>query len=190
MNDRPTIAERYGTASRTSDLTLDLVRPRDVDVLIAAGLVRETLATRLIRLRGEFDSVRNGGLTVSCGIHRTLVPALKSYPTVREHLSDWACAEAPLFGLAPAAAADAALKVLDLFLDPTCAACDGRGFTGGYGLPTVRCTTCRETGRRKAWFRTDAEDAFARWLEVQIEKKISLALAKMRELLRTGQFGV
>jgi hypothetical protein len=56
--DRPTIGERYTCATGSSDLHLHNERRGHVDVIIAAGLVREGLGTDLYRLMSEFDALR------------------------------------------------------------------------------------------------------------------------------------
>jgi hypothetical protein len=55
---RPAMAERYSKALDSSHLELSTERVGDVDVLIAAGLVRDGLGTALYRLVCEFDAVR------------------------------------------------------------------------------------------------------------------------------------
>jgi D-alanyl-D-alanine dipeptidase len=55
--EAPTIAERYSSAIETSDLGLGK-RRKHVDLIIAAGLVPDSLATALFRLHAEYDAVR------------------------------------------------------------------------------------------------------------------------------------
>lgn len=173
------IAERYARASRSSDLKLE-VEPKDIDVLIAAGLVRETLATRLIRLRSEFDSIARGPYS------RTLAPALRGFPLARDYFVAYAVSEAPARArnIDDQQATEIAIRVLDLFLDPNCPACTGRMFSGGYGAPTMRCAPCNETGKRRHLWKSDHEEHFAVWLQTSIESKIENALHEMRRLLR------
>lgn len=54
MNVR-TLDERYSSAMHSSDLSPVVSRRVDVDYLIAAGCVRETLGTALYRLASEWD---------------------------------------------------------------------------------------------------------------------------------------
>lgn len=62
-DDRATIKERYTRALNASRLVL-AERPGDVDLLIAAGWIKEGLATQLYRLMAEFDTAR-GDLRVA-----------------------------------------------------------------------------------------------------------------------------
>jgi hypothetical protein len=57
LDDRPTIGERYASATESSDLRMR-VEGGDVDVIIAAGLVPDGLATALYRLTVEYDAQR------------------------------------------------------------------------------------------------------------------------------------
>jgi hypothetical protein len=170
------IAERYARATRSSDLKL-VVEPKDIDVLIAAGLVRETLATRLIRLRSQFDSISRTPYA------RTLRPALQGYPLAKEYFVAYAVSFAP-DKIDDQQAAEIAIRVLDVFLDPNCPACGGRGFNGGYGAPTLRCPTCRETGKRQHFWKNDVQEQFAGWLQSSVDSMIDRALGEMRRKLR------
>lgn len=63
IDDKPSIEERYATAARSGNLKPAQYRC-DLDQMIAAGMVRQTLGTRLYRARAEFDAARgNGRLT-------------------------------------------------------------------------------------------------------------------------------
>ena len=55
MQERKPLEERYLGSATSIHLRLDLEKPGDVDLLIAAGWIKESLATSLYRLRGEFD---------------------------------------------------------------------------------------------------------------------------------------
>jgi hypothetical protein len=56
--DRPGQEERYGQAIGSKHLKVEVDRRCDVDMLVCAGWVQETLATELLRLRQEFDAAR------------------------------------------------------------------------------------------------------------------------------------
>lgn len=62
--DRPTVAERYVKALRSSHLEVDAETRGDVDMLVAAGYVREGVGTALYRTRAEFDAVRRSLLAL------------------------------------------------------------------------------------------------------------------------------
>lgn len=57
-DDRPTLPEQYTRAMNSSRLVLAERTRGDVDLLIAAGWVRDDLATKLYRLACEFDAAR------------------------------------------------------------------------------------------------------------------------------------
>lgn len=72
MNGSParlTVDERYATAVDSSHLEVEPDRRCDVDMLIAAGWVRDGLGTSLYRLRVEWDAVQTE--------HRTAVGAMR-----------------------------------------------------------------------------------------------------------------
>ncbi len=151
----------------------------DVDRLVAAGLVRESLGTRLIRLRAEFDSL--SGTT----LHRVSIRLLRSFPSSSEAILTFAITEATRRGVHDEEAVkQTAAKVLDLFLDPNCPQCDGKGFTGQYGSPQLRCAPCRESGKRRAYWKSDAQEEYASWLQANIDAKIARSLGEMSRLLR------
>lgn len=56
--DRITQEERYGKAISSKRLQVEPDRRCDVDMLIAAGWIAESIATELLRLRQEFDAAR------------------------------------------------------------------------------------------------------------------------------------
>lgn len=58
IEDRPTLPERYARALDSTHLALVLDERCSVDILIAAGWVKEGLGTKLYRLRTEYDAVR------------------------------------------------------------------------------------------------------------------------------------
>ncbi len=57
IDDKPTIGERYSSATESSNLKLG-ERRGDVDMIIAAGLTKDNLASALYRLMREYDAVR------------------------------------------------------------------------------------------------------------------------------------
>lgn len=58
IEDRPNLEERYSRAIESSHLEVLTDERCSVDMLIAAGWVKEGLGTALYRLRSEYDSVR------------------------------------------------------------------------------------------------------------------------------------
>lgn len=57
IEERPSIGERYTSASASSNLKLTESRS-DLDIIVAAGLVPDTFGLTLYRLMDEFDRVR------------------------------------------------------------------------------------------------------------------------------------
>jgi hypothetical protein len=57
-DERPTLAERYGSAVTSSHLKAEADHRCDVDYLIAAGLLKDGLGSALLRLRAEYDAAR------------------------------------------------------------------------------------------------------------------------------------
>ena len=149
----------------------------DIDRVVAAGLVRESLATRLMRLRAEFDSISAGTPA------KTMVRLLNGFAVAHEAMTDFVGIEAARQRRAALVTPEMTNRVLGLFLDPNCPMCDGRGFNGSYGSPMLRCTACRESGKRALYWKTDAEQEFADWLMASIDSKIARALGEMRKVL-------
>lgn len=89
--------------------------------------------------------------------------------------------------------ADAALmaltgRALDVFLDPTCPQCDGRGFNGGAhrGEKPVICRPCHGSGhRRDDLGKTPDERHFAGKLLVELSRKMTEAEKQLRAGLRS-----
>lgn len=186
--DKPTIAERYSRAIESSDLRVRETRG-DVDVLIAAGWA-EGLGTLLYRLQVEFDGVRadvrRGPLNQT---ERLLILSqLKTLPAAREALGHFAIQQATRqrFMQPDTVVLKLVGKVLDVFLDPLCHHCEGRGFNGGShrGEKRVLCQPCGGSGHRRAHIgHNAAEHAFAAGLLSDIEAKLAEAGSQMRALL-------
>lgn len=74
-------------------------------------------------------------------------------------------------------------RVLDVFLDPTCHHCEGRGFNGGShrGEPQELCRPCRGTGNRREHIgQSDVERDFASRLLM----RMNMAMAEVDRLMR------
>lgn len=65
--------------------------------------------------------------------------------------------------------------VMDLWLDPICPACEGRGFNGGHLKPRVMCTACAGSRLRMVRLGFDARDKegheFGRYLLARMDAK-------------------
>lgn len=80
-------------------------------------------------------------------------------------------------------------RVLDVFLDPLCAHCDGRGYNGGGRFeetgPQVFCRPCRNSGqRRDSIGKSDVERVFAGHLLMQMDADLAGVQAAIRRALR------
>ena len=194
--DQPTIAERYATATETT--TLKPTRANSsagaVDVLMAAGMCREGLGTRLLRLRAEFDALAseirgtgNNSLTDTL----LVLMQMRTLKTVKEHVGNLARQQAIVlrFHPNPDALAKLTARVLNVFLDPNCWSCEGRGFTGGgrheQTGPPILCSSCHGTGKRRdSVGRNDHERQFAAHLLALLEKSVDHAEQAMRHKLK------
>jgi hypothetical protein len=117
-------------------------------------------------------------------------------PSLREakdRLGAWGIARASFRGYVVPAAQLAKIigRVLDVYLDPNCSPCEGRGFTGGgrgeHSGPRMRCSSCGETGKRKQRLgKDDAERAFAGELLAHMDRMVCDVEAQMSRFLRSG----
>lgn len=187
--DKPTIPERYSRAIESGHLE---VRPGvcDVDMLIAAGWAKEGLGTALFRLRTEFDTVNRRELE-QCATSLTArvltLAQMTTLPTTRAALGRFACAHATRvrFMRDDRAVLHIAGRALDLWLDPLCPHCSGRGFNGGFGAPIQICPKCHGTKLRSP--RLDATNdghEFGRSLLVQMDRKTERVREAMSRFLR------
>jgi hypothetical protein len=82
-------------------------------------------------------------------------------------------------------------RALQVWLDPTCPHCDGRGFTGGFVEPLRWCQECDRTGKRMngaKGFRlgkTDSHHQWGRSLLVEMDRKTERVTAEMRVFLHS-----
>lgn len=177
MTDRPTIEERYIAAARSSNLRLRLDKACDVDMLIAAGWIRETLATMLHRLRAEFDTARRPLRAAANDPteQRMAMMRLKSLHSTRDALGRFATMQADRKGipLTPGQVQAVVGSALDAVLDPLCGTCSGSGKVGDFGASQQLCHACRGSGRRRIRMGGITEEAFGRWLVADMEQKIA-----------------
>jgi hypothetical protein len=196
MNDAPSIGERYSVAIESA--TLKPTRKESsagaLDVVHAAGACGDTLGANLMRLRAEFDGlaseirgIGNNGLT-----DRVLILIqLRSLREVREMLGRLSKKQAKVvrFGGSDDDLRKLTGRVLDVFLDPNCDKCEGRGMGGG-GMaedpgPVFICTHCKGSGKRRgALGRTAPERFFAAHLLALMERAADHAEQEMRRRLK------
>jgi hypothetical protein len=194
LDDRPTTAELYSKAINSSHLECTDKRG-DVDRLIAAGWVSNTLATMLYRLRVEYEAT-----DASMKVTKTtqdgdriikqvqVLMSLNSLHTTKEALGNHAIRQATRRRfMRPDNEVDIITgKVLEHWLSPNCHHCSGRGFSGGFDGPKILCTKCQGSGKRTLHFKTEAESDFGRWLLSDMERMMANVETEMRRFLRMG----
>jgi len=190
----PTIAEHYTRAIGSSHLRAQEGRG-DVDYLIAAGWLQDGLGALLYRLRSEYDTAR-AVIDGTCGDsipERRLAAMLhlRSLAQAREALGSFAVvlATKTCFMRPNSEALMLAGQVLEIWLDPLCHHCEGRGLTGGEhrGERTVLCRPCRGTGHRRGQVGRGAEQqAFAARLELEMLQRLAMVERVMRDFLDTA----
>jgi hypothetical protein len=169
--ERPTIQERYTSATNTSDLTIAADRTGQGDVILAAGMVRNRLGHALIHLMAEWDRTdkprkRTAGQIAARAIalkdrhgkpdhRRAAIEAMVWHASAMRQraatlagrnqvlglLQEWAA----LHGVDP----DILSPAIFHWLAPTCPACDGHGKMRIPETPVLgkRCNHCDGIGR-------------------------------------------
>ena len=194
-DDAPTIGERYSRASESSDLRVKPEARCDADYLIAAGWCGDGLGAILYRLRSEFDHVHacvRPGQPLNTAERVFVLSHLKSLPAAKEAIGKMAVFQATRrrFMRPDADALILAGRVIDVFLDPNCSHCEGRGFTGGGrhedSGPQVICRPCGGSGKRRANIgRDDEERKFGAFLLSELERMTSEVEISMARFLRS-----
>lgn len=196
IEDHPTTGERYSSAMESSNLKADADRRGDVDMAIAAGWVEDGFGASLYRLAVEFESVRGNlrlGKTLAAIDRFEILNRLKSLAKVREELGRIACLRATKERFMQPDAEVLVLvgRVLDVFLDPTCSPCSGRGFTGGgrheESGPQIICRACKGTGQRRANLgRQQDEKDFAADMLADMQARMAGVERAMQRFLRNA----
>jgi len=191
IEDRPSLAERYIRAISSSHLEAKLDARGDIDTIIAAGWVKETLGTDLFRTRQEFDGLnrRELALCESSLIARVYVLSqMASLAQTRTTLGRFAMMHAvrAKFNRPAEVVMQITGMALDVWLDPLCHHCEGRGFTGGFDGPMVFCHYCHHTGSRKTRLHK-SEDCHQFGLNLlnEMQRKADFVAHKMKQYLRT-----
>lgn len=194
IDEPPTLAERYQRAVNSSHLRAEDGRC-DVDYLIAAGWLKDGLGPALYRLRGEFDtvraSVRRGPMNSTEMM--LVLSQLKTLQSTKQAFGAFAETQATkaVYMQPPQVVAALAGRVLSVWLDKLCHACEGRGFNGGThrGEAVVKCRGCGGFGERRSNLGDSMEDRrFARLLMDAIASQLAAVDRAMRTRLReSGQ---
>ncbi len=183
-DEKPTTAERYSTATQTTDMTVRRLvdGPGPADYIIASGWARGHGAV-FVRLRGEFDQAHAEVAQIAAGRN---VGAVNLRLLAMLRLKTLAHAKHILFCLAEDKAADRfpalldkarelAWQALSAWLDPRCTHCDGRGFNGGShrGEHKTYCSHCKTTGNRRGFIgKSDAERSFVNALLNELDEAV------------------
>jgi len=190
-DDRPTISERYSSATESSNLRVTDKRG-DADLLIASGWLQDSLGSLLLRLRVEFDGVRAEVRRAPLNTTERLLilSQLKTLRETREELGRFAIQQATKRKYMHPDAEVLRLvgRALDIHLDPGCPHCDMRGFNGGThrAEPQVICKPCHGTGHRKEAVGKDAESqAFGAFLLGAMERMQANAASGIAYALMT-----
>lgn len=184
------MAERYSRALESSHLEVDVEHPGDVDVLIASGWVKPSLGSDLLRTRSEYDSVNKRELACAADslVSRVVVlSSLSSLDTTKRHVAGFAIQMATItkFDREPEEVLRIAAKALDVWLDPICHQCTGRGHSGAYGAPLVLCKPCGGSGsRRYRLASSEADHQFGKLLLTRFDEKVEGVANAMRKFLR------
>jgi len=193
-DERPTIAERYAVAMESSNLRVKPTRC-DTDLLMAAGVAKDrngnslALGTSLYRLRAEFDSVKatiHAGKALAPVDRLMVLSQLQTLSEVKRSLGAHAVvlATKTRFMKPDADALRVAGRCLDVWLDPLCNKCGGRGTTNEYGKPKVICKSCGGSGARKSHLGKDTqEQSFAQALLSSVDCMVSEVDTSMRASL-------
>ncbi len=170
-----TIAERYARAITSSHLELK-VELGDLDSIIAAGMVQDSLGVALLRLRSEFDSIS------TMPNARNMLPRLKSTAGVRLKLLGLIFDRKPL-EISGEQASEIAAALLDHWCDPKCPNCGGRGTIGAFGAPQTICIPCGGT-KRRTLFWPESIEYFADSIAMTMEETVDTAQRRIQRLLR------
>ena len=179
-------AERYARATRSSHLRMT-EEPGDADTLVAAGLARESLGVSLLRLRAQYDATSRTPANNSLTEHLLVLMQLSGLAATSDMLFEYATRQVARRNIIGSVRdmRQMIAKVLDAFLDPMCHPCGGRGFTGEFGSPMLRCAVCRESGKRRiAWGDVAHMADFGMWLLDDMSNRMNLAEHQIRRKLR------
>lgn len=189
----PTIAERYATATETSNMRVTEA-PCPADVILAAAFSGEPVGALFQRLRSEFDQAKAevrheaAGQGIGVANERMLVMMrMRSLKMARDLVLVMADSKATRrgFSFRGDTMRHLAWQALSAWLDPRCSPCGGTGVIGGYdGAPQLKCKRCNMGDRRGFVGKTDAEIAFVDGLVGEIGDAITRFEAGARAALR------
>ncbi|HEY1127947.1 MAG TPA: hypothetical protein VGF12_00965 [Roseateles sp.] len=181
LEDRPTLPERYATATASGDLTPRLAGLTDADILLAAGIAASKDSRRMLALKvyrmGVSGSL-DGLLDVTVGADAML----------REHMRKTHQKPMPAM-----ARQQLIVDTLNWWLKPTCGYCNGTRFVeamvdgtdeGAGRLTTKACGGCHGTGKRPLAREVPQQlKGLAEWLAGELDRLVALIHAEMAKLL-------
>lgn len=168
-------AEKYASATTTSNLTLELGRLCDADSLLAAGIAsskdpRKALALSIYRAAVTGDHAGMNQIT--------------------ETLADWLAGNGARNRdkpLSRPARKEIAASVLKYLFNSTCQSCNGLGYIKVEGAPVLSdhvCGICLGTGKKPLDRHVPiGKEEQARWLLTEIERLMALIHGDMAKLL-------
>ena len=180
MSERVGIQERYLRAAQTSDLSVNLIAPSDVDQLIAAGFAtagrpRRAIALRLHRMlsTGRLSGARDLSWDLGAMLRSQMIRSRKGLKV----------------GRVPNLAETARMSMLVIkwLRHPTCPSCHGRGHPTIPNTPHLDesrlCGECHGTGKRpvERLVRTEYADD-VRWLVGEVELLVQQTFDAMRRI--------
>ncbi|MGA0608848.1 hypothetical protein [Caldimonas sp. KR1-144] len=147
----------------------------------------EAAEYRAARMRSDAEAMRRQAEAAHVTARLLILQRMKSLDATKAALGRWACVQATRrhFMQNDADVVRLAGRVLNVFLDPTCSSCQGRGRNGGYGSVQSICRACSGSGKRKTNLGKDAvERWFAQHLLAEMESMLAEIDRQMRRYLR------
>jgi cytochrome c553 len=181
VDERPSIAERYATATSSGDLTPRTAGVTDADVLLAAGIAaskdpRRLLALKLYRMGARADMEGLWEVVAQCDAW------------MAGYLSRGGRRQ-----ISKSARGQLITDTLQWWLQPTCGYCSGRGFVTatvqgtdeeGGRLTTMQCGSCHGSTKRPLAREVPPQlHQHAAWLTGELDRLVALVHDEMAKLL-------
>lgn len=189
------VADRYARSITSSHLEVTEFTG-DVDALIAAGWVREGLATTLWRLRVEFDGVDKRVLRSNSSMTDRLLVLMhmKTLPAARNALGGFVRGQAlqANLELSQEERVRMCARILNQFLDQLCPACHGvrnKTIPGTGRLSAMPCDACEGSGKQRLKFTGNTDAAEVKFTEAvlaDLDRKMDRVGKLMKRFLRNG----
>lgn len=181
LDDRPTTAERYATATVSGNLTPLMTGTTDADVLLAAGIAASKDPRRMLALKLYRMAVQNS----TVGLWEVVAEA-----------DGWVAQNLLKQRRRPMtkpARQQLIVSTLHWWLAPVCGYCNGTGFVeamvegtdeGAGRLTTAACSGCHGSGRRPLQREVPPPlYPTARWITGELDRLVALIHNDMAKLL-------